>query len=64
MKRMHLDGQPVVPSQWAQKDPFSPAVKRRGADGTWSEVHENLRMGHYLLGMRTMLGLLTTPYPD
>ncbi|MGA7990831.1 MAG: M20/M25/M40 family metallo-hydrolase [Thermoanaerobaculia bacterium] len=35
---LHFDGQPVVPSQWAQKDPFQPVVKRRGADGKWSEV--------------------------
>jgi acetylornithine deacetylase/succinyl-diaminopimelate desuccinylase-like protein len=35
---MHFDGQPVVPSQWSQKDPWQPVVKRRGADGKWSEV--------------------------
>jgi acetylornithine deacetylase/succinyl-diaminopimelate desuccinylase-like protein len=35
---MHFDGQPVIPSQWAQKDPFQPVVKRRGLDGTWTEV--------------------------
>jgi len=35
---MHFDGQPVVPSQWAQKDPFQAVVKRRGADGKWVEV--------------------------
>jgi acetylornithine deacetylase/succinyl-diaminopimelate desuccinylase-like protein len=35
---LHFDGQPVVPSQWAQKDPFQPVVKRRGLDGTWTEV--------------------------
>ena len=35
---IHFDGQPVVPSQWAQKDPFQPVVKRRGADGKWAEV--------------------------
>lgn len=35
---LHFDGQPVVPSQWAQKDPFRPVVKRRGADGKWVEV--------------------------
>jgi acetylornithine deacetylase/succinyl-diaminopimelate desuccinylase-like protein len=35
---MHFDGQPVIPSQWAQKDPWQPVVKRRGADGKWSEV--------------------------
>ncbi len=35
---MHFDGQPVIPSQWSQKDPWQPVVKRRGADGTWTEV--------------------------
>ena len=35
---LHFDGQPVVPSQWAQKDPFQPVVKRHGADGKWTEV--------------------------
>ena len=35
---LHFDGQPVVPSQWAQKDPWRPVVKRRGADGKWAEV--------------------------
>jgi acetylornithine deacetylase/succinyl-diaminopimelate desuccinylase-like protein len=35
---LHFDGQPVVPSQWAQEDPFKPVVKRRGADGRWAEV--------------------------
>ena len=44
---IHFDGQPVVPSQWAQKDPLQPVVKRRGADGTWREVDraELLRPG-------------------
>jgi acetylornithine deacetylase/succinyl-diaminopimelate desuccinylase-like protein len=35
---LHFDGQPVLPEQWAQKDPFRPVVKKRGADGTWREV--------------------------
>ncbi len=35
---IHFDGQPVVPSQWSQKDPWRPVVKRRGADGSWTEV--------------------------
>jgi len=35
---MHVDGQPVVPSQWAQKDPWTPVVKRRSAGGVWVEV--------------------------
>ncbi len=35
---IHFDGQPVVPSQWAQKDAWAPVVKRRGPDGRWTEV--------------------------
>ena len=35
---IHFDGQPVIPSQWAQKDPWQPVVKRRGPDGKWAEV--------------------------
>jgi acetylornithine deacetylase/succinyl-diaminopimelate desuccinylase-like protein len=38
---IHFDGQPVVPSQWSQKDPWSAVVKRRGADGLWSEVDKS-----------------------
>ena len=35
---MHFDGQPVIPSQWAQKNPWQPVVKRRGPDGKWTGV--------------------------
>jgi hypothetical protein len=28
---MHLDGQPVIPAQWAQKSPWVPVLKRRAA---------------------------------
>lgn len=39
---IHFDGQPVLPEQWAQKDPFIPVVKRRGRDGKWHEVSRDL----------------------
>src|SRR5262245_716022 len=32
---MHMDGQPVTPSEWDQKSPFDPTLKRRKADGGW-----------------------------
>ena len=32
-------------------------------DNNQHSFDENLRMGHYLTGMRTMLALLLTPYP-
>ncbi|HEU4617516.1 MAG TPA: M20/M25/M40 family metallo-hydrolase [Gammaproteobacteria bacterium] len=35
---VHYDGQPVVASEWSQKDPFGPVVKRRTAAGAWEEV--------------------------
>jgi acetylornithine deacetylase/succinyl-diaminopimelate desuccinylase-like protein len=34
---IHFDGQPVVPEEWAQPDPFVPVVKRRVGD-TWEIV--------------------------
>lgn len=34
---MHFDGQPVVPSEWSQPDPWRPVVKRREA-GRWQPV--------------------------
>lgn len=34
----HFDGQPVVNSEWAQKDPFAPVVKQRDGQGAWQEV--------------------------
>src|SRR5262245_23844265 len=30
---MHFDGQPVIPSQWAQKSPWEAVVKQRSATG-------------------------------
>ncbi len=35
---MHLDGQPVVPSEWSQPDPWKPVVKRRSNTGTWEII--------------------------
>ena len=32
-------------------------------DNNQHAYDENLRMGNYLSGMRSMLGLLTTPFP-
>jgi acetylornithine deacetylase/succinyl-diaminopimelate desuccinylase-like protein len=34
---IHFDGQPVVPAEWAQADPFVPVVKQRIGEG-WQEV--------------------------
>ncbi len=35
---MHFDGQPVVPSEWSQPDPWLPVVKQRNAAGEWRGV--------------------------
>ena len=35
---MHLDGQPVLPEQWAQANPWQAVVKKRDAKGQWLEV--------------------------
>jgi acetylornithine deacetylase/succinyl-diaminopimelate desuccinylase-like protein len=35
---MHLDGQPVVPAEWSQPDPWKPVVKARNAAGKWDIV--------------------------
>lgn len=35
---MHMDGQPVVPSEWNQKSPFEPTLKRRTAQGEWETL--------------------------
>ncbi|MDH6166919.1 acetylornithine deacetylase/succinyl-diaminopimelate desuccinylase-like protein [Variovorax boronicumulans] len=35
---MHLDGQPVIPAQWAQKSPWTPVLKRKTDKGDWEEI--------------------------
>jgi acetylornithine deacetylase/succinyl-diaminopimelate desuccinylase-like protein len=35
---MHMDAQPVVPQEWAQKSPWIPVVKQRQPNGQWQEV--------------------------
>ncbi|MCD7097245.1 M20/M25/M40 family metallo-hydrolase [Stenotrophomonas sp. MMGLT7] len=34
----HMDGQAVFPQQWSQRDPFTPVLKQRDADGGWREL--------------------------
>ena len=38
---IHFDGQPVIPAQWAQTDPWIPVVKERGDGGAWREVDKD-----------------------
>jgi acetylornithine deacetylase/succinyl-diaminopimelate desuccinylase-like protein len=35
---MHFDGQPVVPAEWSQPDPWLPVVKQHDAAGQWQAV--------------------------
>ena len=37
---IHYDGQPVVPDEWSQADPFVPVVRRRNAGGEWQDAGE------------------------
>lgn len=39
---IHFDGQPVIPGDWAQRDPFEPVVKKRDAGGQWTAVDRAL----------------------
>jgi acetylornithine deacetylase/succinyl-diaminopimelate desuccinylase-like protein len=32
---IHFDGQPVIPEEWAQENPFTPVVKERTGSGQW-----------------------------
>lgn len=47
---IHFDGQPVIPAEWAQKSPFDPVVKKRGANGQWQEVARDLLFARPLDG--------------
>ncbi|MGH8175085.1 MAG: M20/M25/M40 family metallo-hydrolase [Steroidobacter sp.] len=35
---MHFDGQPVIPEDWSQKNPFDPVVRKRDTHGQWRDV--------------------------
>ena len=35
---MHLDGQPVTVENWAQKNPWTPVLKQRNAQGAWEAI--------------------------
>ena len=34
----HIDGQPVDPSKWNQKDPFRPVLKEQKENGNWEAI--------------------------
>ena len=38
---MHMDSQPIVPSEWAQADPWKPVIKSKNAAGKWEEVPQD-----------------------
>lgn len=35
---LQVDGQPVDPSRWTQKDPYTPVLKQPSAEGGWEEI--------------------------
>jgi acetylornithine deacetylase/succinyl-diaminopimelate desuccinylase-like protein len=35
---MHFDGQPVVPAEWNQPDPYQPVLKQKLTDGSWATL--------------------------
>ena len=35
---VHVDGQPVDPSQWEQENPYEPVVKKQNDDGQWEAL--------------------------
>ena len=35
---LQMDGQPVDPSRWSQKDPYTPVLKRPAANGAFEEI--------------------------
>lgn len=37
----HIDGQPVNAEAWDQEDPFTPVLKEKKADGSWSAIDWN-----------------------
>lgn len=42
---MHLDGQPVVDSEWSQPSPWKPVVKQRTSAGGWEIVSNEALFG-------------------
>ena len=38
---LQIDGQPVDPSRWTQKDPYTPVLKRPSKNGSWEEIAWN-----------------------
>ena len=35
---IHFDGQPVIPAEWQQPNPFGPVVRKRDAAGQWQTL--------------------------
>ena len=39
---LQMDGQPVDPSRWNQKDPYMPVLKKQNINGEWESISWNL----------------------
>ena len=35
---LHYDGQPVIPGEWSQPDPFEPVLRQADEEGRWIDV--------------------------
>jgi len=44
---VQVDGQPVDPSKWYQKDPFGPTLKKQNKNGEWNEIPWSSLSGDY-----------------
>jgi acetylornithine deacetylase/succinyl-diaminopimelate desuccinylase-like protein len=42
---LHLDGQPVTPSEWKQESPWKATLKRRTSQGVWETLPPELLFG-------------------
>ena len=38
----HFDGQPVIPAQWSQPNPWKPVLKQKAANGSWTTIDMQL----------------------
>ena len=57
---VQVDGQPVDPTKWFQKDPFLPVLKSMNSKGEWQEIpwddlkRITMKIGEFLLDLHRM----------
>jgi len=47
MYYLHIDGQPVDPSEWDQADPYQPVLKRKNPAGKWEAMNMEEAKGEW-----------------